>query len=76
MPKNNSHHVVPDPNGGWNIRKSGSERITQHFDTKADAVDAARIISRNQNSELFIHKKDGQFQSRDSHGNDPYPPKG
>lgn len=42
---------------------------------KADAVDHARKISRNQESELLIHGKDGRFQNSDSHGNDPCPPK-
>ena len=76
MAKNKSHHVVPDPNGGWNVRKSGAERASGHFDTKNDATNAARDISRNQKTELFIHGKDGQIQSRDSHGNDPFPPIG
>ncbi|WP_338587823.1 DUF2188 domain-containing protein [Paenibacillus sp. Y5S-9] len=29
-----------------------------------------------QKTELIIHGKDGKIQSKDSHGNDPYPPKG
>jgi len=76
MAKNQSHHVVPDPDGGWNVRRGGADRISGHFRTKADAVDAARQISRNQRTELFIHGQDGQIQARDSHGNDPFPPKG
>ena len=71
-----SHHVVPDSDGGWNVRRSGAERISGHFRTKADAVDAGREISRNQRTELFIHGKDGQIQARDSHGGDPFPPRG
>lgn len=72
----NSHHVVPDPDGGWNVKKSGASRVSGHFNTKADAVSAGREISKNQNSELFIHGLNGRIQARDSHGNDPYPPKG
>ena len=71
-----SHHVVPDPDGGWKIKKSGSSRSSGHFDRKIDAVQRAREISRKQKTELFIHRKDGQIQQRDSHGNDPHPPKG
>ncbi len=76
MAKSESHHVVPDANGGWNIRKGGSERISGHSDTQQGAIEKGREISRNQNTELFIHGRDGRFRERDSHGNDPHPPKG
>ena len=76
MTKAKSHHVVPNSNGGWDVKKGGAERASKHFDKKADAVRSAREISKNQNSELFIHGKDGKIQQKDSHGNDPYPPKG
>jgi hypothetical protein len=73
--KGNSHHVVPHE-GGWAVQRSGSERASAVFDRKQDAIDAGRQISRNQNTELFIHGKDGRIQQRDSHNNDPYPPPG
>jgi hypothetical protein len=76
MAANKSHHVVPAPDGGWNVRRGGADRVSGHFRTKIEAVDAARQISRNQNTELFVHGQDGQIQARDSHGNDPFPPKG
>jgi hypothetical protein len=69
------HHVVPNGDQ-WGIKPSGGTKSIQNFDTKAEAVARAREISQNQHSELFIHGKDGKIQSRDSHGNDPYPPKG
>jgi len=40
------------------------------------AVNTAREISKNQGTELVIHDKKGKIQRKDSHGNDPYPPKG
>lgn len=76
MTKSKTHHVVPDPKGGWNVKRGGAERASGHFDKKQDAIDAAREISRNQGTELKIHNKDGQIASSDSHGNDPNPPKG
>ncbi len=69
------HHVVPDKNGGWNVKRSGSERASVHTDTKKDAVNIARRISQNQNTELIIHNKDGKIARPDSHGKDPCPPK-
>ena len=71
-----SHHVVPDPKGGWNVKKDGATRASIHASTKAEAVSRGREISKNQKSELVIHNKDGKISAKDSHGNDPYPPKG
>ena len=71
-----SHHIVPNPDGGWDVKRSGGQRSSGHWDTKAEAVNAGRQISRNQGTELVIHGKDGKIQSADSHGNDPCPPKG
>jgi hypothetical protein len=71
----NTHHVVPAPDGGWNVKKGGAERASKHFDKKAEAEDWARHVSINQKSELVIHKRDGTIQRKDSHGNDPFPPK-
>lgn len=73
---NKTHHVVPNPNGGWDVKKGGAERASSHTDTKAEAEAIARQISINQGTELVIHGKDGRIQRKDSHGNDPYPPKG
>lgn len=69
-------HVVPSAKGGWNVKKGGAERAIKHFDKKADAIAHGRQISKNGKSELIIHKKDGRISQKDSHGKDPYPPKG
>lgn len=73
---NESHHVVPDPNGGWKVKKSNSEKSSKNFDNKKDAESYARTVSKNQKTELVIHGKDGKIQRKDSHGNDSNPPKG
>jgi len=70
-----SHHVVPNKDGGWDIKKGGGKKSIKNFSNKQEAVDKAREISKNQKSELVIHKKDGKIQNKDSHGNDPCPPK-
>ena len=76
MSSKKTHHVVPNPNGGWDVKKGGSEKASNHFDKKNDAVEKGREISQNQGSEFYIHGKDGKIQSKDSHGNDPNPPQG
>jgi len=71
-----THHVVPNAKGGWDVKRGGSERASSHHNTKANAVSKAREVSRNQQTELRIHNKDGKIAQNDSHGSDPYPPKG
>jgi Uncharacterized protein conserved in bacteria (DUF2188) len=70
-------HVVPNKNeGGWDIKQGGGERSSGHFNRKDDAVDRAREISKNLDSELYIHDRYGRISQKDSHGNDPHPPRG
>lgn len=67
-----SHHVVPNSQkGGWDVVRGGSPRASGHFNTKQQAVDAGREISRNQGTEFRVHNKNGQISSSDSHGHDP-----
>ena len=73
---NRSTHVVPNSNGGWDSRQSGGQRSSGHFDTKQNAIDRARKISRNQATKLAIHNKDGKISVKDSHSTDPFPPTG
>lgn len=71
-----NQHVTPHPDGGWQVKGEGNERATVRTETQKAAIDIAREIARNQNSELVIHRSNGQIRAKDSHGNDPYPPKG
>lgn len=71
-----THHVVPSRSGGWDVRRCGADRASGHFDTKQQAVDYGRAVSRNQQTELRIHNRDGRIAQSDSHGRDPIPPRG
>lgn len=75
MANRKTHHVVHNPNGGWDVKKGGGQRASVHTENKQQAVDIGREISRNQGSEFVIHGKNGVIQRSDSHGNDPNPPK-
>lgn len=76
MSKSGTHVVPNSGKGGWDIKRSGNSRSSGHFETKKEAIDRAREISRNAGDELVIHNRDGRISQKDSHGNDPYPPKG
>ncbi len=72
-----STHVVPNKEkGGWDIKQSGGQRSSGHFDTQREAIDRARQISQNQGTELYVHNRKGQIREKDSHGKDPFPPEG
>jgi hypothetical protein len=75
-PPPGTHHVVPSHGGGWDIRRGGADRASGHFETKAEAIDRGRDISRNARTELKIHNRDGRIAQSDSHGHDPRNVKG
>lgn len=71
-----THHVVPSPGGGWDVKRGGAERASGHFETKREAISQGREVSRSQGTELRIHNRDGRIAQSDSHGRDPNPPRG
>ncbi|EKO3551656.1 DUF2188 domain-containing protein [Vibrio fluvialis] len=71
-----NQHAVPHPDGGWGVKGAGNERFTSRHATQAEAAKAARDIAKRQESEAFVHRKNGTIRERDSYGNDPFPPKG
>ncbi|MDQ1537072.1 MAG: hypothetical protein QOE58_1465 [Actinomycetota bacterium] len=74
----NNRHVVPNSDGGWDVRTPGGERSSAHRETQADAIDRAREIVRNAGGgEVVIHGQKGQIRDSDTvaPGHDPYPPR-
>lgn len=74
MSKKNQH-VVPH-GGDWAVRGAGNQRVTSIHATQAAAERAAREIAQNNNSEVVIHRPNGEIRDKNSYGNDPFPPKG
>lgn len=70
-----NQHVVPHEDG-WAVKGASSERATAVFPTQREAIERARQIARNQETELLIHGRNGRIREKDSHGNDPFPPRG
>lgn len=70
-----NQHVVPH-NNRWAVKGAGNDKATKVVDTQKEAIKIARDISKNQQSELIIHGRNGQIRDKDSHGNDPFPPEG
>lgn len=70
-----NQHVVPHSEG-WAVKGEGNSRATKITSTQKEAIDYARPIAKNQESELVIHRPNGKIRDKDSYGNDPYPPRG
>ena len=68
------YHVVPR-DGCWAVVRDKAERASALFDTKSEAVSAARVYCRNQGAELVIHDQKGKIVNSNSYGNDPCPPR-
>lgn len=71
-----NQHVTPHSDGGWQVKGSGNLKATARTSTQAEAISRARDIARNQESEVIIHRPNGQIRDKNSYGNDPFPPKG
>lgn len=71
-----NQHVTPYPNGGWQVKGAGNSRATVRTTTQKEAISVARQISKNQSSEMVIHRSNGQIREKNSYENDPFPPKG
>jgi len=73
-----NRNVIPNPNGGWDVR-GGGDRASAHTDTQAEAIDRARQIIGNQGGgELSVQNRQGQVRAKDTiaPGNDPRNVKG
>ena len=67
-----NQHVVPH-NGKWAVRGAGNSRVTATFRTQEQARVQARRIAIREQSEVVIHRPNGQIRDKDSYGHDPYP---
>jgi hypothetical protein len=74
----NRRHVVPNPSGGWDVKKDNAERSSGHFRTQKEAERRAReIVSRSGGGEVTTHGEDGRIRDSDTvvPGPDPNPRK-
>ena len=68
-------YVVP-LSDGWAVKPDGGKRPSSVGETQQEAIDRGLKFARHQGTELFIHKRGGRIRERDSHGRDPFSPKG
>lgn len=61
------YHVTTHEEG-WKVQAEGAQRASRVTDTKAEAVEAARELAKNQEpSQVVIHRQDGTIQTHYSY---------
>lgn len=60
-------HVYRAKSGEWAVKKAGAKSVV--FPSQQEAVKAARHNAENQSqSQVVVHRKDGQFLIKEIHG--------
>lgn len=78
MTRRNERHIVPHPNGGWDVKKPNADRASSHHETQREAEARAKeILTHNGGGEAVIHDREGKIRDSDTvpPGRDPSPPK-
>jgi Uncharacterized protein conserved in bacteria (DUF2188) len=71
---NNSQHVVPDAKGSWRVVRSGAARAARVFDSKEEALGFARMRAKKAHADVYVHRRDGTVQERNSYEPASSPP--
>ncbi|MCY4512748.1 MAG: DUF2188 domain-containing protein [Bdellovibrionales bacterium] len=58
---------------GWSVKSNG--RVLSSHNTQQNAAKSAVVRAKRIKSEVVIHGRDGRIRSKDSYGNDPFPPR-
>lgn len=74
--KGRNQHITKRSDGNWQVKGEGASRASFITTTQSEAIKLGRRICSNQESELIIHRRDGRIRAKDSHGHDPFPPRG
>jgi hypothetical protein len=67
-------HVVPSGNK-WAVKVAGNAKPVSTHHTQGNAAAAGRPVAKRNQSELVIHRPNGQIRDSDSYGNDSCPPR-
>ena len=68
-------HTVREGNV-WVNKREGSNTVESSYATQKEAVAAGRKLAQREHTEHLVHGRNGEIRSRDSYGNDPFPPRG
>jgi hypothetical protein len=67
------YHVVPNADATrWVVSIENDERFREEYETKQDAVEAAKQHARGQEpSQVKVHTRDGNMDYESTYGEDP-----
>jgi hypothetical protein len=67
------YHVVPNADTSrWVISRENNETFREEYDTKEEAVQAAKQRARGEEpSQVKVHKGDGNMEYESTYGDDP-----
>ena len=71
----NDYWTSKRSDGRWAVKRAGSGRAVSLHGTQEGAWKEARRLARGVGSEAFLKGRDGKIRTRNSYGNNPYPPK-
>lgn len=74
--KGRNQHITKRSDDNWQVKGEGASRASFVTTTQSEAIKLGRCICSNQESELIIHRRDGRIRAKDSHGHDPFTPRG
>jgi Uncharacterized protein conserved in bacteria (DUF2188) len=76
MPKMGPNVWVVRHAARFSIREERCDTLLLPSVPQRTAIKIARLIARANRSELIVQDRLGRIRFRDSHGSDPYPPRG
>ena len=62
----NYHLTYNREKEGWDVKKEGAERPSDHFESHADALKRARELALNNDVNLIIHDESGAIVGTES----------
>ena len=68
-----AYHVAPNADHGrWTVSRENNDRFREEYDTKDEAVRAAKERARTEEpSPVKVHRGDGNMDYESTHGDDP-----
>lgn len=59
-----AYFVSPHPDGGWQVKRTNSQKALKRFKTKAEAEAYAKEVAKNQGTNVVKQKMDGKIQKK------------
>jgi len=61
--------VVSSVDGGWSVRRTGAAKASRKFTTQQEAVRYGKELAKKEQSELYVHRKDGTIVEHSTYRN-------